>query len=86
MAKIFYSDLDFLIDKEIPNRSIPKSKSDIDLKRPLCSRLFARKSVQDKIEELKSRLYNSANDKIATDIDIINYNTWLKSKNNPDSN
>ena len=53
MAKIFYSDLDFLIDKEIPNRSIPKSKSDIDLKRPLCSRLFARKSVQDKIEELK---------------------------------
>jgi len=51
--KQYFESKDFLIDKEIPNRSIPKSKSDIDLKRPLCSRLFARKSVQDKIEELK---------------------------------
>jgi len=52
--KQYFESKDFLIDKEIPNRTIPKSKSDIDLKRPLCSRLFARKSVQDKIEELKA--------------------------------
>ena len=48
--------------------------------------IYVDSKSSDKIEELKSRLYNSANDKIATDIDIINYNTWLKSKNNPDSN
>ena len=74
MAKIFYSDLDFLIDKEIPNRSIPKSKSDIDLKRPLCSRLFARKSVQDKIEELKvcKKLIVSLVDKKVVDVPIVN--------------
>jgi hypothetical protein len=52
--KQYFESKDFLIDKEIPSCPIPKSKSDIDLKRPLCSRLFARKSVQDKIEELKA--------------------------------
>ena len=47
---------DFQIDKSSfdADRKLHSPEfRDVDVKRPLCSRLFARKSLQDRIDELK---------------------------------
>lgn len=84
--KQYFESKDFLIDKEIPKRSIPKSYSDLDIKRPLCSRLFARKSVQDRIDELKSFDGITLSNSMPQVMDSVKTSEETKIENNSDTN